>query len=1269
MLSLIFFPAFSTTVASDPVTPQGLVLQIGAYDAESAADAKRVEVLLSDASATESLRRKLDASGDLGRVSVITHTDPNRLPYNANSVNRIELRGDARVERPEIMRVLTPEGELAMHDHSIRKPRPKTIDDWTHYLHSASGNAVAHDDEVGPPRHLQWLAGPRWSRHHDRMASMSALISSRGRLFYIMDEGSRVSIQLPARWNLVARDGFNGVTLWKKPIPTWFSHLWPLKSGPTQLARRLVTDGERIYVTLGLKAPLSALDPATGELQHTFENTKTTEEVITSEGKVFLVVNRGPSELDGFKPKLNTGDQARVRKEYNWDDRPRELMAFEAGGKHLWTFKSPIAPICTAAGQGKVVMYDGRKLICLNQNSGDIAWTGPPAGRRSAITMNFGPKIVIYQDLVYYAGGDRKMIACNLATGKQVWDAPHPSSGYQSPEDLLVAGGLVWCAPTTSGRDSGEFVGRDPKTGEARIRFPPNVTTYWFHHRCYIAKATDKYIMPSRTGIEFVDPATKTWDIHHWVRGGCLYGVLPSNGLTYAPPHNCACYPEAKLFGFNALAPAQEKRLPEKEIEPEDRLTRGPAFGKVEIVPAVDSDWPTYRGSNHRNGWNPNPLPSSLTAAWQAHAGTALSPLTAAAGQVFVSQPERHAVVALNATTGKVTWRYLAGGRVDSPPTYADGALYFGCSDGTVTCLRASDGKLVWRFIAAPHQQRTVAFEQVESLWPVHGSVLIEDGKAYFVAGRSNYLDGGLRFYQLQATSGKILASEVIDDIDPANGENLQNRIQTLQMPAGLTDILSSDGVNIYMRSQVFSKEGSRIEIGPHSGDPAVHAGVQRGPTAHLFSPTGFLDASWFHRSYWVYGRSFAGGHNGYHQAGKFTPAGRILVADDKRVFGYGRKPQYYKWTTTLEHQLFAASKEPPPEALSQAPATPAERRGTKKTPAKAVTSPAIVFPKAPHLNPQGKALTVEAWVKPEKPDGVVVAHGGPTEGYGIILRRGRPRFIVRSKDKPLAVAVARQPIDRSQWTHLVGVLDADKSIRLYVNGNVAAQAKIESLLVTDPVQELEIGADSKGPVGEYSSPFAYSGLIDEVKIWHRALTVEEITKGAKENEALAAACSFDAGRATDRSRHEHDAQAGAAVKRAAGKLGDGIRLAATKGKPSGRYHVEHDWTQDIPIYVRAMLLADDILFIAGPADVVNEEETFAKLTQGDKDVEGLLERQEKILTGAEGCTLHAVNTADGTSLATWELPSTPVWDGMAAAGNRLFISLEDGSVHCLAAE
>ena len=67
-----------------------------------------------------------------------------------------------------------------------------------------------------------------------------------------------------------------------------------------------------------------------------------------------------------------------------------------------------------------------------------------------------------------------------------------------------------------------------------------------------------------------------------------------------------------------------------------------------------------------------------------------------------------------------------------------------------------------------------------------------------------------------------------------------------------------------------------------------------------MFAPTGFLDDTWFHRSYWVYGKNFAGGHNGYYQAGKNTPSGRIVVFDDKEVFGYARQPQYYDQEAVL---------------------------------------------------------------------------------------------------------------------------------------------------------------------------------------------------------------------------------------------------------------------------------------------------------------------------------------------------------------------------------
>ena len=140
-------------------------------------------------------------------------------------------------------------------------------------------------------------------------------------------------------------------------------------------------------------------------------------------------------------------------------------------------------------------------------------------------------------------------MTCYVAkSGKKLWESEHARGGYESPEDLLVAGGLVWSAPLYSGRDSGVWSGRVLRTGELKKQFPPNVDTYWFHHRCYISKATENFLLPSRTGIEFVDYKKNNWTINHWVRGGCLYGIMPSNGLVYSAPHNCACYPEGQII-------------------------------------------------------------------------------------------------------------------------------------------------------------------------------------------------------------------------------------------------------------------------------------------------------------------------------------------------------------------------------------------------------------------------------------------------------------------------------------------------------------------------------------------------------------------------------------------------------------------------------------------------------------------------------------------------------------------------------------------------
>ena len=124
-------------------------------------------------------------------------------------------------------------------------------------------------------------------------------------------------------------------------------------------------------------------------------------------------------------------------------------------------------------------------------------------------------------------------------------------------------------------------------------------------------------------------------------------------------------------------------------------------------------------------------------------------------------------------------------------------------------------------------------------------------------------------------------------------------------MPVALPDILSSDGKYVYMRSLPFDLEGKRKFV------TYVPVKEQQGDDLHLFCPTGFLDDSLWHRTYWGYGRAWASGAGGYHQAGRVIPAGRPLVFDDETVYGYGRLWQYYRWTTPLEFHLFAANKQP----------------------------------------------------------------------------------------------------------------------------------------------------------------------------------------------------------------------------------------------------------------------------------------------------------------------------------------------------------------------
>jgi outer membrane protein assembly factor BamB len=475
---------------------------------------------------------------------------------------------------------------------------------------------------------------------------------------------------------------------------------------------------------------------------------------------------------------------------------------------------------------------------------------------------------------------------------------------------VLVAGGLVWTGTLVRANEPGITAGRDPRTGEIKRERPPDSEFFVVgmgHHRCHRNRATERYLVLGRAGVEFVDLATGKGIANHWVRGTCQYGVIPCNGLLYAPPHSCACFIQAKLNGFNALAATRQSPPPSGA-----RLVRGPAYGAAIATAPGGADWPTYRGDAVRSGRAMAPVPAALKPAWRTDLGGRLSSIVSAEGKTFVAQIDTHTVHALDASSGARVWSYTAGGRVDSPPTIHNGLALFGCADGWVYCLRASDGQLVWRFRAAPEERRVVSYDQIESAWPVPGSVLVQDGVAYLAAGRSSFLDGGMYLCRLDVKTGQELSETRIDDRDPKTGEEPQATVRGTDMPGALPDVLSSDGQYVYMRHRRFDRNG--VEQEPN--------------VPHMFSPAGFLDDAWWHRTYWFLGTKMQSGWGSWPRVGNATQAGRLLVFDSSSVYGFGRSAYatsgaHVGVQPDVRYRLFGAAREleavqPPPQAATK---------------------------------------------------------------------------------------------------------------------------------------------------------------------------------------------------------------------------------------------------------------------------------------------------------------------------------------------------------------
>jgi len=853
----------------------GLIVHIGCRDGKLTAafranDSCVVHGLDKSTVNVARARKYIRSLGIYGYVSV-DKLQGNRLPYAENLVNLLVAEDLGEVSMAEVMRVLCPRGVAYVKRGTTWtktvKPWPKDIDEWTHYLHGSDGNPVAQDRVVGPPKHYQWVSEPLWLRSHESDSSVRALVTARGRLFYIADEAP-ISLlgdhSLPDKWFLTARDAFNGVLLWKVPIKDWGWRAWkpswftPRPGDiPLNIQKRLVAAGDRVYVTLGYRAPVSELDARTGKVLKTYGGTARAAEILYSSGLLVLTV------LQEDRAKVVVVDTKSSKhlwaSEGSYGGTTTDYYRFRA--MHGSVSPAKVDPTLNTATDGKVVaLLDNPDIVALDFKTGKEKWrTQFPlvkadykAGGINAQQTLWRGTLIVQNGVVVHASPNQ-LAAFSADSGKLLWKQPKKYLQHLWFEwmDVFVIDGLVWTwsAELDRGKLEGggnsspwprSVNGYDLHTGQLKKKVSlGNIFKTHHHHRCYRNKATPRYILASRRGTEYVDLEQGKHTVHNWVRGTCHLGMMPANGLQYAPPHPCVCYIDEKLNGFNALAPAIPEVQWRQNREESGLLERGPAFGKASGTVASDEDWPAFRHDSMRSGSVETKVSAKPHLLWRKRVGNKLAPPVVVDSRLFVPLVDEHLVVAINGLDGEQQWEYTAGGRIDSPPTYYRGTVLFGSADGWVYCVRAGDGRLAWRFRAAPEERFIGAFGQLESAWPVHGSILVMGGTAYFAAGRSSHLDGGIYLFGVDAVSGKLRYKKRLQ----GPYYDVNNISQNYQLPMGaLPDILQGDDELIYMRDMVFNTKLEQQKPPRRQTVDRVHA------------KGGLLDDSYFKRIPWSFG-------------------------------------------------------------------------------------------------------------------------------------------------------------------------------------------------------------------------------------------------------------------------------------------------------------------------------------------------------------------------------------------------------------------------------
>ncbi|MBD3359076.1 MAG: PQQ-binding-like beta-propeller repeat protein, partial [Chitinivibrionales bacterium] len=707
------------------------------------------------------------------------------LPHNDRLVDLVvcdeQSLGSAAPSREEIMRILRPKGSAYLRAGgdwgAVHKPKDNNTGDWTHWAHDPANTLYSSDSMVGRIEGIQWYIPQQW--HSDVVLSSNGVLLIAGHNVQGFNKDAYSFIS--------ARNAFNGTLYWRKREDNKTEEGDNLRFNVIRGAdcvQSICLDSTHAYGVITSYGKLQKVHLRNGDLT-VLENSIYVEPTNNKEerGGVPPIVARYEDLLfQAYRCSVVALDPSTGAREWSYrvNESQPDSNIFEitiGGGK---VFLS-----CGSASEPAFYHYRGRtskieSIVALN-TEGEYQWTYD----QIEDSLAFGP---IYRDGNLFlqqcypsrhSVHTRRIAKIDAADGNRLRSIEFPADYKENDRRFrmsLTDDVLSLVSTSDAPEENGRVYKIKPDDLTLADSLFEGVVTSGAH--CSYYRFAPRGANAAQVG--FLDFASESWHQSYITRNTCNQPLTPSNGLLYSDGGVCKCW--AFFHGVIALQCSTETQY--TPVPDNQRLEQGVTMD----FPPAPSQWPMpmewpmlFHDPSHSRAADImlgdsmefdfevdvplSQLSGSIGADLRndnANLGR-LTPPVIADSMLFFASFNEHTVYAFDALKdGTPKWSYTAGGRIDSPPTIYRGLCIFGCRDGYIYALRADNGQLVWRFLAAPARRSIMIAGQLESVWPVHGSVSILNGSLFATAGRHTSANGGLFLYKLDPLTGEMEAKNVI---------------------------------------------------------------------------------------------------------------------------------------------------------------------------------------------------------------------------------------------------------------------------------------------------------------------------------------------------------------------------------------------------------------------------------------------------------------------------------------------------------------------------